>query len=327
MRLRLILGTVLVLAGCVTTIAAHAKSDKLPIIDAHGHLNRDMSAERLIQLMDENGVKSMVLMARYYSLRAGGLGSDEQALKYAEKYPGRFIPFVAGQRPILLKGSVWSSHNPMLSFLTDAKAKARSGKFRGLGEFIMYHHSYTAHGQSGGWRDVDVPVDSWLMREIVRIGGEHDLPVLIHLEGEPDKQAAMIRMLEKTGEAKIIWAHSCGRMSARQISKMLTRFANLYCGLGGMTRAEAGGYGTYWPRYTRWIHPIENGNGSLVPEMRALYEDFPDRFLIGTDAAHTPALDRYQLRITRFRQLLSQLTPSTARKLAYENAEKIFGIK
>ena len=50
------------------------------IIDAHGHLNGDMSAERLVQLMDAAGVKSMVLMARYYrGARDAGNGRDEQA--------------------------------------------------------------------------------------------------------------------------------------------------------------------------------------------------------------------------------------------------------
>ena len=58
----------------------NAVASPLPIIDAHGHLNGDMSAERLVQLMDLAGVKSMVLMARYFQgARAGGNGSDEQA--------------------------------------------------------------------------------------------------------------------------------------------------------------------------------------------------------------------------------------------------------
>ena len=292
------------------------------------HLNRDMSAERLIAEMDRAGVKAMVLMARYYGGANGGQGSDEQALAYAEKYPGRFIPFIAGQRGDLSTEYVWS--NPTADvYLGEAGEKARSGRFHGLGEFIMYHHAYQLPkwGQTGGAEDVVIPVDSGLMRGIANIGARYDIPVLIHLEGEPEKVAAMTRLLEARPKTKFIWAHSCGRMSAERIRGMLRRFANLMCDLGGMTRAKRGGHGTYWPRRTPWIQPIENGFGSLYPEMRQLYQDFPDRFMIGTDAAHTPALQLYQWRVKIFRQLLSQLSEGTARRLAYQNAEELFGLE
>ena len=87
----------------------------MPIIDAHGHLNGDMSAEELVSLMDAAGVKAMVLMARYYSgsFNAGN-GRDEQAASFAAKHPGRFIPFVSGQRGDLggNRRDVWEGPTP-----------------------------------------------------------------------------------------------------------------------------------------------------------------------------------------------------------------------
>jgi len=125
-----------------------------PIIDAHGHLNGDMTAERLIELMDRAGVRRMVLMARYYGARAGGLGSDEQALDYARKYPCRFIPFVAGQRGFLVNRKRWLKPDWQAeNLLQEAEAKLKSGGFYGLGELIMLHYAYTTrHGETG-----DVP--------------------------------------------------------------------------------------------------------------------------------------------------------------------------
>lgn len=320
-----LLVVVLEVTGCVH-IADYGGKDILPIIDAHMHLNADMTAERLIALMDQSGVRSMVLMARYYTGSHGGDGTDEQALEYAARYPGRFIPFIAGQRPELggKKIEVWSSPS---GWAGNFEAKARTGKFYGLGEFIMYHHVYTTWGQSGGSDDVDLPVNSYLMHEIAKIGARYNLPVLIHLEGEPKQFADMVHLLEKQPSTKFIWAHICGRGSAKQIGELLTRFANLYCDLGGMTGGRREGYGTYWPRPTPFIHPIEDGGGRLYPEVKELFENFPDRFLVGTDAAHTPALATYGQRIERFRQLLSQLTPPTARRLAYQNAERLFGLR
>ena len=49
----------------------------MPLIDAHNHLNANIAAETLIQLMDRAGVESMVLMPRHYRAPGdGGLASD-----------------------------------------------------------------------------------------------------------------------------------------------------------------------------------------------------------------------------------------------------------
>jgi hypothetical protein len=305
-------------------------SNVLPIIDAHGHLNGDMPAERLVQLMDVAGVKSMVLMARYYQgARSAGNGSDEQALEFVRRFPGRFIPFVAGQHGNLggRNRHVWEGPTQIGdNFLRQAEKKLQSGHYFGLGEFILRHYAYTNFGTQGG-DDVDLPVNSYLMHRIAEAGVKYSVPVLFHLEAEPDKATAMAQLLETKRGTKFIWAHSCGRSSAQQIREFLTRYPNLMCDLGGMTATRQGGYGNYWPKQTPWIHLIEDGSGKLFPEVKALFEEFPDRFLLGTDAAHTPAMDFYVERIIRFRKLLSQLRPVTAENLAYGNAQRLFGLK
>jgi predicted TIM-barrel fold metal-dependent hydrolase len=98
------------------------------------------------------------------------------------------------------------------------------------------------------------------------------------------------------------------------------------CDLGHMFNGPntKGGYGKYWPRKTPWIHLVQDDDGKIVPEMKALFEAFPDRFVIGTDVAHTPLLKHYEYRIAIFRVMLAQLTANTARKIGYENAEALF---
>lgn len=320
------------LLNAVATGAAdnQADSNVLPIIDVHGHLNGDMSAERLVQLMDLAGVRSMVLMARYYQgARSGGNGSDEQALEFARRFPGRFIPFVAGQRGDLggRNRHVWEGPTQIGdNFLQQAERKSQSGGYFGLGEFILKHYAYTNFSTQGG-SDVDLPVNSYLMHRIAEVAVKNSLPVLIHLEAEPEKVTAMAQLLETKRGTKFVWAHHCGRSSAQQIREFLTRYPNLTCDLGGMTATRQGGYGRYWPKQTPWMYLIEDGSGKLFPEVKLFFEEFPHRFLLGTDAAHTPALDFYVERINRFRELLSQLRPVTAENLAYGNAQRLFGLK
>jgi predicted TIM-barrel fold metal-dependent hydrolase len=210
--------------------------------------------------------------------------------------------------------------------LEAAREKLAGGAFRGMGEFIIRHYAYQNFGVQGGG-DVDLPLNTHLMDRIAALGAEFRAPVLIHLEAEPARAAEMERLLAAHPKTTFIWAHNCGRASAAATAGRLARFPNLMCDLGGMTAAEPGGYGTFWPRKTPWIHLVEDGTGRLHPGMRELFERFPRRFMLGTDPAHTPALRFYLSRIERFRELLSQLTPATARRIAYENAAELFGVK
>jgi hypothetical protein len=106
---------------------------------------------------------------------------------------------------------------------------------------------------------------------------------------------------------------------------MLGKHPNLYCDLAGMTNTGRAGYGTGWPRMEEYNALVEY-NGVPLPEMRELYDDFPDRFMVGTDLAHAPIMtpENYEQRTERFRALLGRLKPQTAAAFAEGNAVRIF---
>ena len=318
------------LSGCVS-IAEHARRERLPIVDFHTHLNDDMDARRLIELMDSTGVRTMVLMARYYDTpQDAGYGSDAQALGFARSYKGRFVPFVAGQRRELGGPSrLWQNPEAARWYLREAEEKLQSGEFFGLGEYILLHYAYDLRGwgQTGG--EVRLSADSPLMQRIAGLGATYQVPVLFHLEAEPEASVQAVRLFEAHPNTTFIWAHNCGRASADRIRQMLGRVPRLMCDLGGMsvTPNNPGGYGRYWPKRTPYMHLVQADDGKVYPEMLRLFEDFSERFLLGTDTAHTPALRFYEERIQAFRQMLSQMSPATARRIAYENAERLFATR
>jgi len=123
-----------------------------------------------------------------------------------------------------------------------------------------------------------------------------------------------------------IWAHCCGRASADATARRLRRFPNLMCDLGHMFNGPrtSGGYGKEWPRKTAWVHQVQDDAGRVLPEMKELLDTFPDRFMIGTDTAHTAYLKFYEYRIAIFRVMLAQLAPEAARKIGAENARRVF---
>ncbi len=161
------------------------------------------------------------------------------------------------------------------------------------------------------------------MFRIADLATRFQVPMIIHAEGEPKVVAGMEHVLKSYPNAAVIWAHNCGRQPAEAIKRLLKDYPNLYCDLGGMTYTRSFGYGTSWPRKTPWTFPIENGRGRLLPEMKELFERFPDRFMVGMDVYFYGAYQYFPERVQRFRQLLSDLSAATARKLAYENAERV----
>ena len=296
-----------------------------PIIDAHGHLGASFNWEIMVEAMDRNNVTRRAVMARYYPGPEGASdlpGSDEDSVRLAERYPGRFFPLVGMQRPLLTGTGKWQSPDREVErLIEETERKLASGKFFGVGEFIVRHWAYSR----GLHAEQDNPIYSTLMRRMSALAARYDVPLVVHMEGYPALVDDFARLLLENPKARFVWAHNCGRSKAAVIRGMLERHPNLFCDLAGMANIGARGYGTGWPRMEEFSALIEQG-GVLFPDMKALYEQFPDRFMVGTDVAHAPAnnLQGYSRHMDRFRELLGQLKPETARKLAETNAIRIF---
>jgi hypothetical protein len=296
-----------------------------PIVDAHGHLGASFNWETIVEGMDKNAVTRQIIMARYYPGLEGEHdlpGNDDDSLRLAARYPGRFYPLVGMQRPLLTGSSKWQEPDDRVERLIgETEHKLATGKFYGMGEFIVRHWAYSR----GVHAEQDNPIYSTFMQRMSALAARFDVPMVIHMEGYPALVDDFSKLLRQYPTVRYVWAHSCGRSHAAVIRRMLAQHANLFCDLAAMTNVGKTGYGTGWPRSEEFTALIES-DGVLFPEMQTLYEEFPDRFMLGTDVAHAPGnkLENYSRRINRFRQLLSQLDPKTAKMLAETNAIRIF---
>jgi Tat protein secretion system quality control protein TatD with DNase activity len=299
------------------------------LIDIHAHLNHDTPREGLIEKMNQSGVTKIVLMPRSYkSNLAGGLASDEQVISFSQQYPGRVIPFIGGQRDELgPRSRIWNESLLQDGILAEFEEKLSSGKFYGLGEFILRHHSYQVSGSNQGGNELDIPADTLLMKRISKLAAKYKVPLVLHAEAEPHVVEAMKRLIISEPGTTYVWAHNCGRQSAEQLRIILNQHSNLMCDLSNMFNGPktSASYGKPWPRATEWIFPVQDDNGAIVPDMKVLFEEHPERFLgIGSDGAHTPNYKHYEYRIKVFRVLLMQLSPEVAKKIAFENADRLF---
>jgi Tat protein secretion system quality control protein TatD with DNase activity len=313
------IGSILALA-CTSCGTIH--SGQFSIVDAHAHIGASFKSAAVLEVMDENRVSKQIVMARHYPGPAGNSdlpGDDELALKLAEAYPGRFYPLVGMQRPLLTGADKWTTPDAKIeSLIRETESKLASGKFFGIGEFIVRHWAYS----SGRHAEQDNPIYSELMQRFSVLAARYDVPLVIHMEGYPTLVADFSRLMSEHSSTRYVWAHNCGRSKAMVIRSLLSRFPNLFCDLGSMTNAGAG-YGTGFPRMEEFTSLIEY-DGVLVPEMKSLYEEFADRFMVGMDVAHAPSMKHYARRVQRFRELLEQLSPEAREKIAEQNAIRIY---
>jgi hypothetical protein len=140
--------------------------------------------------------------------------------------------------------------------------------------------------------DADLPV----VKKAVALARKHAL--VLHAHSDAD---GVERLFQQYPDARILWAHS-GFERPDGIAAMLKKHPKLWCDLA-----------------------FRNEHGGDVPaEWRALFEAFPDRFMVGTDT-FTPERWYYIGEHASWsRAWLAKLPAPLAEKIAWKNADALF---
>jgi predicted TIM-barrel fold metal-dependent hydrolase len=164
-----------------------------------------------------------------------------------------------------------------------AYLEARLARYKYVG--IGEFHLYGA--------EADLPVP----RRMVALARERDYILHAHSDVE-----AVNRLFAQWPQARILWAHS-GFESPDKVRELLRRHPRLWCDLA---------------------YRSEHAAGSRVdPAWRAAFEEFPDRFMVGTDT-FTPERWHYIGSHARSaREWIATLPAPLVEKLAWRNAETL----
>lgn len=282
----------------------------LPLIDVEYHHGGKIESGRLIQRMDENGVALTWLGPNEK------LGSEE-SIRMNEKFPDRFVPVaVHGDGPLWHKGD--------RGFLDQLARDVRSGKYFALGEFEARHYPSSTNN-----RDVHMPVDSEPMQLVFQISEESGIPFLLHHEAEDALLPELERMLAKYPRAKVVWCHAgrnrnpatwkkCG--NAEGIRDLLRKYPNLYFDL---VQSKPGSRYRITGYVEGAMYQTGFSRASLVGEWKKVFEDFPERFVFGSDI-NTGRFDEYNQVMETFREVVFPgLRKEAAAKIAFQNAWKL----
>jgi len=181
------------------------------------------------------------------------------------------------------------------------------GLWHGIGEVLTRHDDLTALTYGEQARANHIALDS-----VYAFAASHDLPVTIHSDvssvwvQEPLYLFEMEEAVKMHPNTRFIWAHAgvSRRINVPTLISELQRMLKAYPNL--------------WIDLSWVVYPLDiNPDGKLNMNWVKLVEEFPDKFMIGTDLIGH--YENYEETILRYYNLLDALKPNTAQLVAKDN--------
>lgn len=161
----------------------------------------------------------------------------------------------------------------------------KRGYYRGIGEFHLYGKA--------AWNPI--------VKRIVDFAVANDLYLHCHCDDE-----ALLILFEHNARARIIWAHTGFSTPPSRVAEFLDKYPAL------------------WPELS-YRNGITQSGGALSPDWRDLFARYSDRFLLGSDTWINERWASYDQTMADYRAWLKQLPKAQAERIAYGNAERLFG--
>lgn len=318
------------------------------IIDTHNHLfaqfptgpgqlstDYEGAAQVALETMDKLGIKKLFIMPPPFAPNHPHAYDVDDLIAIVKRRPDRFALLGGGGslNPMIHQAARTGNVGPDARARLEQKAQEILAKGAlGFGELTAEH--FSLGGPTHPYESA--PPDHPLFLLLADIAARHGVPIDIHMEAIPEEMAlpeglssppnpnvlrpniaAFERLLSHNRNAKIIWAHvgwdNTGRRTAKLMGDLLGRHPNLYMSfkVGRDSRPEN--------------RPVQRQRG-LLPEWVELIRTFPDRFVIGSDQFYLAprAPQRFPRHPEATIGILAGLPPDLARKVAYENARRIF---
>lgn len=264
-----------------------------PLFDAHLHYNEEACALGSDCPFPLDQVLAMMRRAGVRAVVANsrpnaGTLSLAAATEATRAAGVAVVPFVRLYRNRADYGG-WFADESIAALVQQELARGTgAGPYRGLGEFHLYDS-----------RDADGPI----ARRLMQLAQARDLVVLAHVDDD-----AIERLMTHAPRARLVWAHTgIGGVPIARVRELLQRHPTL---MGELS---------YRPGLT-------DGDGRLSADWRALLGEHSERFLIGSDTWINPRWGAYEALMADARRWLASLPPEAARRIAWGNGARLFGL-
>jgi len=325
-------------------------SRELVYVDTHNHLvskrtsggmNLDRPAHHALKAMNGSGVQLNFLLPMPQACGQKLKLTFEDLQPLVKRHPGRFATLGGGGtlnvmiQQAIEEGTVTTDLRK--AFDDRALDLVRLGAV-GFGEMTAEHFSMGEdHPHEAA------PPDHPLFLRLADLAAEHGMPIDLHMEAiaepmtmpsrfatppNPAKPTPNIdgleRLLAHNRQAKIVWVHlgwcNTGQRTVDLTRKLLADHPNLYLSL----RVASG---KKERKVVSDTFPLD-AEGKLRSEWLALFTDYPDRFLIGSDEIVKASNDHPSAgSMAATVSLVDQLPDDLKTKIGSENAHAIYRLK
>ena len=324
---------VLMLAAHIQVFAQQpsVSAAELPIADVHFHYMAFMKAEDLRARMDKHNVRWVV------SAGAQGMGGGTGAatagknpwmrdsdLKHELK--DRFVAAVGG--PETFQGE----RRDGTAYYTDPGNLWAIDSIRRMNDLLKSDRrsfvEFFPNAENSSlepMRRRRLPTNAPFFKEVMKLAVAHNVPVPMHMEWHSESVAQLGELLTEFPQGVVILSH-CGKITvADDIRPFFQKYSNVYCDLGYRSSPQGDGESRKDPRRLIYWSSGLLRKADINPGWLKLVEDFPDRFMLAID--DVLSWEQYDQVVTATREaVLAKLTPTTAEKVAYKNALRVFGL-
>jgi predicted TIM-barrel fold metal-dependent hydrolase len=268
-------------------------------------------ASYVMKAMDDPGIGRMALFGRLHRKRSGA--ADVLALK--RHYGGQIV--------VGTPKSFDQQRDLDEAFVQETLSRLDDPRFRFVGE-IMFAHADKSHGDQTADGERYVAPEGKNVARLLGALEERRVPIMIHWEVYAWERdwPAFHSVFAQFPKLTFIWPHA-GFASADQVRTVISTHGNVVVTLSKKTREPRGVAST--EKRQELGGPMIDECGIVLPEWRALLEQFPDRFMFATDAHKTFRWSRYADIVKQWRLILGQLPEPLARAIAWDNAERVYG--
>jgi predicted TIM-barrel fold metal-dependent hydrolase len=290
----------------------------IPVVDAHFHVMTWMDVPELVRYMDRNSIR----WAGGGGIVGGKGAPGVVSAKHAEAVSvlgGRYIRPTGMGYWFSLHGILGAAalENPdtpeFKQRLSAMEADLRDHGARVIGE--LHVNGIDSSKEPGG--RFKIKGDAPTLKALFDLAGKYNKPLSIHAQWDPDTAQEVERLVESNRSARLVLAH-CGNFATpSEIRGVFERHSNVSCDLAYRGTPPLRGRIASWAAF--------DGRG-IRGGWKKLIEDYPDRFIVGVDNVYSWAEYEEVVQTIRF-GLLANLSPATAEKLAYKNAQILFGLK
>ncbi|MBT0666013.1 amidohydrolase family protein [Geobacter pelophilus] len=277
----------------------------IPIADSHVHVLKWMNAKTLLENMDLNSIRW-----------CGGAWSPKQG-EASSVLGDRYIGATGQRQFVALHDNLdtASFENPtspqVKNALSSIEEDLRDKSTRVVGEIIV--NALTSTRQPS-YR-FKLKADSPTLKALFELASKYKRPMNIHAQWDSDTAQEVERLAASNRNGQLILSHCGSTTTPSDIRSLFERNANVSCDLSARSMPPLKGQ----------KNAIFNDNG-ILGGWKKLIEDFPERFVVGLDTLEN--WEQYEDFLHKIRfGLLANLSPETAEKVAYKNAQALFQLK